>query len=460
MAERGFDGARSLAPVATSERDTIAVSTPRPLDTPVRETSAVRVAATRRDARYGWLQRSPRLLRYSIVGLTAAIFFADLAHPQVAALSALYAIPILFSLWLERRRYTIALAFACGALAVVDFLLGRKGDDWITASIGAGTAFLTIAIVTSVGLMRLRAERELLYVRKIALTTLRSLGDAVITINNQGRVRFVNRAAERLLAVRRSEAIGRPLDEVFRVDEAKATRAPLLELVERGDAAPVEGLLHVHDGHRKPVEVTRTVIQTRSGEVFGHVLVFRDISARKEHEESMRRMAYRDELTGLPNRTALADRLQLELAHARRNREALALLYIDLDGFKAINDRYEHAVGDSLLMRVAERMRSVLRAGDTIARIGGDEFVVLLPSVTGAADARRVGGKLLDVLRQPMDCLGHQIGVHASVGIALYPKDGEEADTLMRRADKAMYRAKQLGRGRVEVHSGADSGVR
>ena len=412
--------------------------------------------ADRFDATQSWLQRSPRLLRATILGLVLAISIADWLLPESFALSVLYTVPILFSLWLDRRRYTVGLAIACVLLDLLDLFHDAQpllGAAWINRA----TALLTVTIVTSMGLMRLRAERELRYVRKVALTTLRSLGEAVITINNLSRVRFVNRAAERMLGMRRSELIGRPLDQVLRLDDEHPSRTPVVELATRGASTTTEAVLRAHDGRRPPIEINRTMIQTGTGQSFGHVLVLRDITARKEHEESMRRMAYRDELTGLPNRTALADRIALELAHAKRNRESLGVLYLDLDGFKEVNDRFEHATGDALLVEVAERMRSALRAGDTIARLGGDEFVVLLPGVSGAPDARRVGEKILETLTQPVSCLGHEVTVGASIGIAMYPRDGVEADTLIRRADKAMYRAKQLGRSRVELHAGGDA---
>lgn len=412
--------------------------------------------ADRFDTTQSWLQRSQRLLHATILGLVLAIFVADYLLHESYALSVLYTVPILFSLWLDRRRYTVGLAIACVMLDLVDVF--HDGDPRATAAIvNRATALLTITIVTSMGLMRLRSERELRYVRKIALTTLRSIGEAVITINNLSRVRFVNRAAERLLGVRRAELVGRALDDVFPIEEEHAPRAPVVELATRGVSMTTEALLRTHDGRRTPIEINRTMIQTRTGQGFGFVLVFRDVSARKEHEEAMRRMAYRDELTGLPNRTALADRIALELAHAKRNRESLAVLYLDLDGFKEVNDRFEHAVGDAVLVEVAERMRSALRAGDTIARLGGDEFVVLLPAVSGTSDARRVGEKILEALARPVACLGQPVTVGASIGIAMYPKDGAEAETLIRRADKAMYRAKQLGRSRVEMHAGVDA---
>jgi diguanylate cyclase (GGDEF)-like protein/PAS domain S-box-containing protein len=408
-------------------------------------------------SRQSFLQRSPRLLRYAVIALTAAIFATDVRHPDVMAVSALYAIPILFSLWLERRTYTLVLSIVCAGLALLDLLISlyRFGASAEFVIVNRAIALFTIGIVTSLGLLRLKADRDLRYVRKIALTTLRSLGEAVITVNTHGRIRFINRAAERMLAVRRAEALGKSLGEVFVITDEHDPRPPIVELARRVGSTS-EALLVRRDGHRIPIELTRKPIVTSGGDSYGDVLVFRDISARKEHEEVIRRMAYRDELTGLPNRASLGDRISLELAHARRNREMLGVLYLDLDGFKEINDRFEHAVGDAVLVSVADRIRGVLRAGDTVARLGGDEFVVLLPVIAGVEEARRVGEKVRAALNAPLLCEGHEIALDASIGAAVFPRDGEEPETLMRRADKAMYRAKQLGRGRVELHSNQD----
>jgi diguanylate cyclase (GGDEF)-like protein/PAS domain S-box-containing protein len=416
------------------------------------------VRAIDEDRRGGesWFQRRPKLLLGAVALLVAGVFAADLSLPVHTAVGALYAVPLLISLWLERRRITLTIAWTCIALTVVTALVHDQGDalDVVVAS-RAATVF-SILVATMLGLLRLRAERELNYVRKTALTTLRSLGEAVLTINEDGRVRFVNRAAERLLDRPRGELLGRPVGDVFLArDVAPAT--PLIEeLDEQGLSAPREALLFALGGRRIPIEYTRAPIASAAGEHFGHVVVFRDISTRKEHEEAIKRLAYRDDLTGLPNRTSLLDRLQLELAHARRNKEQLAIAYIDLDGFKQVNDAFTHAAGDELLKVVGQRMASTLRAGDTVARLGGDEFVVLLPRVAGLDEACRVAAKLVKAIEQPVEWQRSVLHSSASVGVAMFPSDGTEPETLMRRADKAMYRAKSTGRGNVAAVSALD----
>lgn len=397
-----------------------------------------------------WLLRHPRLLRPTVFALIVAIFAVDWFMPRVVALSMLYTIPILVSLWVARRRFTFAVATACALLTLVGVNRSDGGSPGV-AMANAAAAIFSIAMVSVLGLMRLTTERELAYVRKLATTTLRSLGEAVITINRVGEVRFANRVACELLGRPSSELVGGRASDVFIVRDVEPEFPPIAELAERG-AESREAVLFAYGGRRVPIEYVRSPIQSAEGEQFGEVVVFRDISARKEHDEAIKRLAYRDELTGLPNRVSLADRLQLELAHAKRNKEQLAVAYIDLDGFKEVNDKYGHAAGDALLREVAERMRGVLRGGDTIARLGGDEFVVVLPGVGGAEYARRVGEKLIASIEAPIEFEGKSLRASASFGAALYPRDGDEPQMLMRRADKAMYRAKSLGPGRAQIY--------
>jgi diguanylate cyclase (GGDEF)-like protein len=167
---------------------------------------------------------------------------------------------------------------------------------------------------------------------------------------------------------------------------------------------------------------------------------------RKRAEGKIRNLAYHDALTGLPNRVLLNDRLEMALASSRRNQNKLAVLFIDFDGFKGINDRLGHALGDQLLKAVAERLRQCLRKQDTVARLGGDEFVVLLPEIHAPADAGNLARKLLTVVRAPFELGGEVVHITLSIGVAIYPKDGESSKTLLKHADEALYRAKNRGK--------------
>jgi diguanylate cyclase (GGDEF)-like protein len=168
-----------------------------------------------------------------------------------------------------------------------------------------------------------------------------------------------------------------------------------------------------------------------------------DLDTARRTKEEFRDLAYHDDLTGLPNRGLLFDRLGLAITHSHRQASHLALLFLDLDDFKTVNDSFGHGSGDRLLVELATRVRSSVRAGDTVARLGGDEFIVLLNSVTGADDAAHVAAKVLDAVRAPYRLDGHEVSIAASVGVSVYPTDGTSPDELVRSADAAMYRDKQ-----------------
>jgi diguanylate cyclase (GGDEF)-like protein len=168
-----------------------------------------------------------------------------------------------------------------------------------------------------------------------------------------------------------------------------------------------------------------------------------ELASARETKAQLQSLAYHDDLTGLPNRSLLNDRLGLAIAHALRQTSNLALLFLDLDGFKAVNDSYGHGSGDRLLVELATRVRGSVRAGDTVARLGGDEFVVLLDTVTGAEDAARVAAKVLDAVRVPFRLDGRDVSIAASVGVSVFPGDGTSPDELLKSADAAMYRDKQ-----------------
>ena len=397
----------------------------------------------------------PGLARQAVFVLCAAIFAADLLEPSLYALATLYAIPVLISTWARSRRATRRTAAVCLVLAMATPLLSAAlglpevEPLWMVLVNRAAAAF-TIAVVASLSLLQLQVEERLASTREAAITTLRSIADAVITVDTEGRVTFFNPVAEGLTGVDAAEAAGARLESVFQVVERGPTRPPIEELARQG-AQVDEGTLVARDGRRRRIEERRSPLRDGTGAITGWALVFRDVTERKEREDAMRRLAYRDELTGLPNRVSLLDRLSLEFAHARRNRSRLGLLYLDLDGFKQVNDELGHHAGDQFLRAVATRLRGSLRAGDTVARLGGDEFVVVLPGLGSAEEARTVAQKVLDGIAAPLEVEGRVVRPGASIGVAVHPDDADEAETLLRRADKAMYRAKQLGGRRMET---------
>jgi diguanylate cyclase (GGDEF)-like protein/PAS domain S-box-containing protein len=212
--------------------------------------------------------------------------------------------------------------------------------------------------------------------------------------------------------------------------------------------------LDIH-GNLRTISVSGRPIFDEEGRFQGYRGTGRDITEQKRVEEQIRHMAQHDALTGLPNRMLLHDRIGQAIAQAERNRGVLALLFIDLDRFKTVNDSLGHPVGDRLLKTVAERLAACTRGSDTIARIGGDEFVVLLSGLDQPEDARYVAQKVLDALSEPVTVTGHELKVTPSIGICAYPHDGEDVETLMRNADTAMYHAKQMGRNNYQFFTQA-----
>jgi len=280
--------------------------------------------------------------------------------------------------------------------------------------------------------------------------------EGIYGIDTEGRTTFVNRAAARMLGYSPEELIGRVNHELIHHSRSDGSPYPASECmmykaIRSGRPQLVEGeVLWRKDGSCFPVEYCSAPIM-KDGKVSGAVITFRDVSERKRMEERIRYQAYYDALTELPNRRLLMDRLQQAIARARRHGYVGAILFLDLDHFKAINDSLGHGVGDALLQRVASRLSRSLRQEDTASRLGGDEFVVLLPELSGeigraAANARRVAEKIIDVLAQPMVIEERQLHVTTSIGIALFPTLSYEADDILKHADMAMYRAKEGGR--------------
>jgi diguanylate cyclase (GGDEF)-like protein len=192
--------------------------------------------------------------------------------------------------------------------------------------------------------------------------------------------------------------------------------------------------------------MTSRAIRDGKDNVCGLVLVLHDLTERKRYEERLRHNAVTDHLTELPNRFLFFDRLNMALAQAQRDFQKLAVLMLDLDGFKMVNDTHGHNIGDQLLRAVANRLLCMFRKGDTIARWGGDEFILLLPEIRQAEAARNVAARILHSFNNPFEFDGLKIAITVSIGVAIFPDDGADADTLIKNADIAMYHAKDSGR--------------
>jgi len=281
----------------------------------------------------------------------------------------------------------------------------------------------------------------------------RWLPDTSLTFVNEGYCRFFGRTREELLGKQWLSLV------------PEHSRQSVREFCESLAATP-KAYVYEHemigaDGHVYWQEWSACPIRDDQARVVEFQSVGRDITERKRREEALRHLAYHDHLTGLPNRMLFNERLNLELSHARRNQQRLAIMLLDLDRFKAINDALGHDVGDKLLRAVGERLADLLRRSDTICRMGGDEFTLIVPEIIRARSAATVAEKILDAVRRPFNCEGHRIYITTSIGIAIYPDDGTDRDILIRKADIALYRAKENGRDNHQHYSStSDSPVR
>jgi diguanylate cyclase (GGDEF)-like protein/PAS domain S-box-containing protein len=284
-----------------------------------------------------------------------------------------------------------------------------------------------------------------------AQITLNSIGDAVMSTDVWAKVTYLNVVAEGLTGWSRAEAAGRPVAEVFRIidvttREAAQNPIPLAIQENRIVALTPNCALVRRDGVEAAIEDSTAPIHDRHGQVTGAVMVFHDVSTTRALSSKMIHLAQHDSLTDLPNRTLFSARLTDAIAAAHRYRRKLAVLYLDLDRFKYVNDSLGHAMADRVLQSVASRLLASVRASDTVSRQGGDEFVILLSEVAGAQDGAVSAEKILQAVRTLHRIDQHDLHLTASIGIATYPADGTEAETLMKNADFAMYHAKDSGR--------------
>jgi diguanylate cyclase (GGDEF)-like protein/PAS domain S-box-containing protein len=298
---------------------------------------------------------------------------------------------------------------------------------------------------------RKRTEEALRASEELFRNYLEYAPDGVYMSDVKGTFLYGNRRCEEIIGYRREELIGKNFLELNLLTEKSLNKAAqLLQAnMEGKPTGPDEIELISKEGRLIPVEISTSMVQHMDQ---GIVLAFvRDITDRKQMEEKIRQMAYHDYLTGLPNRKLFYDRLGIALAQSQRNQKKVGIVMLDLDNFKGVNDTLGHDVGDLLLKAAVDRLSSALRKGDTVARFGGDEFVLIFPDLKGIEDTILVAQKIVDSFHKPFLIDTHQLVVTTSIGIAVYPNDGIDEDILLRNADIAMYQAKQAGRDRYQL---------
>lgn len=300
---------------------------------------------------------------------------------------------------------------------------------------------------------RKHAENQVFEEKERFRVTLSSIGDAVITVDVAGRVTYLNPVAELMTDWRLDLARGEPVEAVMPIVnsvDGSPLRNPVrmaLELQDTVGLAADTALIR-RDGQRFDIEDSASPIKDRHGEIIGAVMVFHDVSEMRSMAIRMAHLAQHDALTGLPNRLMLYERAEQAILLAEREQEQVAVMYLDLDRFKTVNDSLGHEVGDRLLVEFARRLSSAMRHSDTLSRQGGDEFVILQTGLKEASQAGQLARKLLRLCAEPFVVQGRELNVSVTIGIAVFPADGSHFDELAKHADAALYAAKNAGRNR------------
>ncbi|MCC6347020.1 MAG: EAL domain-containing protein [Nitrospirales bacterium] len=340
-----------------------------------------------------------------------------------------------------------------GYLCYEDIVLRTKDGRRVIADIylvSREKAFhCTIRNVTERRLME-RALRERERQQRAILST---IPDIAWLKDRENRFVAVNEAFGTTCGMKPEELASKTDFDIWPEEAARKYRADDEEVMTSGKRRQFEELLVDRKGEKKWLEVIKTPVLNEEGAVIGMTGIARDITGRKQMEETLHHQAYHDILTGLPNKTLFVEYITLELAHTQRSGEKLAVLLLDLDQFKSVNDTFGHSMGDALLVAVAERLRTCMRETDTVARIGGDTFTILLPHIALAEDAARIAQKIIEEFQQPFTVGGIELFIAVSVGISISPPDGEDAETLLKYADIALYHAKEQGRSHYQFYN-------
>lgn len=270
-------------------------------------------------------------------------------------------------------------------------------------------------------------------------------------VNLEGKLVRWNSSFEKFIGLDQNSLLGRPITDFIHEADRSHAMEEIQHIAEQGQRSSEIRFIR-HDGVPVPFLCNCAVIKSEVGNGNNILVACRDISDRKATEDQMEHLAHFDQLTSLPNRALFSDRLQQALAIAKRDKGRMALMFIDLDEFKPINDDLGHDIGDQLLQQVAQRLQGCMRESDTAARIGGDEFVVLLPHIEVAQDALVVSEKIRLALYQPFIVAGETLHISSSIGISIYPEHGQEEKILVKNADIAMYHAKKTGRNNVQLY--------
>lgn len=309
------------------------------------------------------------------------------------------------------------------------------------------------AHLAEIALGRSHAVQALKESEKLFSDILENVSAYIYMKDAQGRYLFANRMLRERFSAPMEEIVGYDDSKFFDAETASRMREDEVRILKDGETLETEETLHnMLTGVAQVFMTVKLPLRREDGSIYALCGISTDITERKDIEEHMQHMAQYDALTHLPNRALFNDRLQQAVASAQRNKAHMALMFIDLDKFKPVNDTYGHGVGDLLLKDVALRIQDCLRDSDTAARVGGDEFVILLPAIEVEQDAVKVGEKIRHALNLPFELAGHTVQIGSSIGVAVYPEHGSEEKMLVKSADIAMYYAKKNGRNNVKIY--------
>jgi len=315
-----------------------------------------------------------------------------------------------------------------------------------------------------VALIRHRAENALRENERKFRSFVEQSSEGILLTDEEGNIIEWNNSAEQITGIKKDELIQRPIwtsrfhlrQGLFKPEEAN--KSETLQALHSGEAPWLDCSMEVtyqhEDDNQRIAQQKLFPIKTEKGFRIGGVIL--DITARIEAEKRLQHLAMHDPLTDLPNRLLFYDRLHHAIAKARRMGRRVAILYLDLDKFKSVNDTYGHETGDLLLQQIARRLDMIVRQSDTVARLGGDEFTVCVEDVSDYSDATMVAQKILEALLTPFDIAGHEVAISASIGISLFPDDGENIKELLIKADAAMYRVKHSNRSNFQFFTPAE----
>jgi diguanylate cyclase (GGDEF)-like protein/PAS domain S-box-containing protein len=297
------------------------------------------------------------------------------------------------------------------------------------------------------------AAKEAEKALRLAASVVANTHEGVMVCDAMQRIIEVNPAFTRITGYPASEALGRKPSLLSSGRRSREQYPAMWQALHQHGHWQGEFWNRHKNGSLYAAASAINALRDADGQVTHYVSVFSDVTERKHQQEQLERLAHFDPLTGLPNRALLADRLQQGLARAQRARQGLAVCFMDLDGFKAVNDMHGHDAGDDLLAEVARRLQGGIRAGDTAARLGGDEFVLLLGGLRHPRECEDTARRVLHAVALPIEVEGHTVHVTGSMGISVFPRDGSDAEQLLRQADQAMYQAKQRGRNRYVLYA-------